>query len=86
MSEKKKKFRERIGETVGEIVIELALAIILPLVGFGILKLLGFDESMWDMDPDLLGFIGILAFAAVGALIYFIARAVNKKRKSKNEK
>ena len=41
---------------------------------------------MFDMDPDLLGFIGIIAFVATGALIYFIARAVNKKRKSTKEK
>ncbi|MBQ4091250.1 MAG: HAD family phosphatase [Clostridia bacterium] len=76
----------RIGEAVGEFVIEVVLGITLPLIGFGILKLFGVDESMFDMDPDLLGFIGIIAFVAAGALIYFIARAVNKKRKSTKEK
>jgi len=86
VKKKDKKRRESIGEAVGEFAIEVVLGITLPLVGYGILKLLGVDESMFDMDPDLLGFIGIIAFVAAGALIYFIARAVNKKRKSTKEK
>ncbi len=82
---KDKNRRASIGEAVGEFAIEVVLGIGFPLVGYGILKLLGVDESMLDMDPDLLGLIGIIAFVSVGSAVFYIAHAVRKNKKNKRE-
>jgi hypothetical protein len=44
-----------------------------------------FMQLLGEYDPDLLGLIGIVAFAAVGGAAYAIIHAVNKKRKNKTE-
>lgn len=86
---RKKKKSGRIGETLGELVMEIVLGFLFPTVGLLVIHLLGvegsFAQLVGEYDPDLLGLIGIVAFAAVGGAAYAIIHAVDKKRKNKTE-
>ena len=83
MKENNKKWHKRIGEAIGEIGMELILAVVFAAVGVLVLRLCGVEFEVELIDPDILMLIGVLVFAALGAVIYLLIHMINKWRKNR---
>ena len=75
---------KRILYLLSDVFLELLIGAVFVAVGFGISCAFGWKGSLFDLDPELLALIGVLALAVAAAVVFLAVKLVKRIKKRKN--